>query len=377
MKGGIYSDEKCPVCGGQYRDFVNYLACPQHKQCRASKFVVRFGKITKRFRSYGEAQRFLTGLRFKTDESTFDARDYMRDNPMSFINMTEKWKGYKKAQVKKHSYRSINNHVEKAQAYFGNTNVRDIKYGHLEDFTNSLTLSDKTKHNVLATLHSFYTWLKRRREIREIPDFPTISYELGYRGVVDKDTQIKIIEEVKRVAPDYKTYLGIKWLSTYISIRPNELRTILEKHIDTVNGYFYIPKPKEKRYKSVPIIQEDIDILKTLPPSFPELPFFRDKKTGKMFGQNKFYKYWKKACKNLGITGVDLYGGTRHSSARALRKYFSPEQIKRATMHTTNAAFERYFKIESDDLRDIYRRSADVISIDKIDNALITKKGPF
>jgi hypothetical protein len=61
-----------------------------------------------------------------------------------------------------------------------------------------------------------------------------------------------------------------------------------------------------------------------------------------------------KACKNLGIEGVDLYGGTRHSSARALRQYCSPEEIRRATMHSTNKAFERYFQMESDDLRQMY-----------------------
>ncbi len=53
--------------------------------------------------------------------------------------------------------------------------------------------------------------------------------------------------------------------------------------------------------------------------------------------------------------GVDLYGGTRRSSAIALRKLRTPEEIKRATMHSTNKAFERYFRIESEDLRDIYR----------------------
>ncbi len=60
----------------------------------------------------------------------------------------------------------------------------------------------------------------------------------------------------------------------------------------------------------------------------------------------------------MGIADVDLYGGTRHSSARALRKHFSPEQIKRATMHSTNKAFERYFQIESDDVRMIYAKSS-------------------
>lgn len=41
-------------------------------------------------------------------------------------------------------------------------------------------------------------------------------------------------------------------------------------------------------------------------------------------------------------------------SARALREFNSPEEIKRATMHTTNKAFERYFKIEIDELKNIY-----------------------
>ena len=51
---------------------------------------------------------------------------------------------------------------------------------------------------------------------------------------------------------------------------------------------------------------------------------------------------------------MDLYGGTKHSSATALRKFRSPEQIKKATMHATNKAFERYFRIELDDLREVY-----------------------
>jgi hypothetical protein len=52
---------------------------------------------------------------------------------------------------------------------------------------------------------------------------------------------------------------------------------------------------------------------------------------------------------------VGLYGGTWHSSAIALRRFRTPEMIKHATMHSTNKAFERYFRIESEDLRDIYR----------------------
>jgi hypothetical protein len=87
---------------------------------------------------------------------------------------------------------------------------------------------------------------------------------------------------------------------------------------------------------------------------------------GTPFGQHVLYDWWKKACGNIGILDVDMYGGTRHSSARALRAKFSPEQIKRATMHSTSKAFERYFKVESDEVRTIYESG----------NALVIKNGP-
>jgi hypothetical protein len=69
------------------------------------------------------------------------------------------------------------------------------------------------------------------------------------------------------------------------------------------------------------------------------------------------YKWWKKACANLGVEGIDLYGGTRHSTVTALRKDFSPEQIKAGTMHSTNKAFDRYLQIQTDDALSIYEAS--------------------
>jgi len=70
-----------------------------------------------------------------------------------------------------------------------------------------------------------------------------------------------------------------------------------------------------------------------------------------------FYRYWKKACDNLGIKDIDLYGGTKHSTAVYLGQFFTPEQIKTATMHSTNKAFERYFRIQHQKVKSIYEKS--------------------
>lgn len=363
MKGGIYSSEKCSICGGSLRDMNGYIGCPLHKQVKSIKLFVRFDNIFKRFKTYEKAARFLNGLRFKTDESTYDERDYRRDNPLGFINMSEKFLEYAKPKTA----HNMLPHIRHAQNYFTDRNVKDLKCGDFEDFLRTLALSDKTKSNIIGTLKVFFRWMKRRQDIFEIPAFPVVEYQLGYRKTVNKDTQRAIIEEVKRIAP-VKVYLGIKWLATYFSVRPAEMINIKEGEIDISNAYLYFPHPKERRFKSVPIIQEDIDILASFPLSALAMPFFRHEgglqgtAKDQSYGEKYFYKWWKRACDNLKIEGVDLYGGTRHSTVRALRKHFSPEQLKEAAMSKTNKAFERYLgQAEDDDILTVYKKGAEVI----------------
>ena len=158
-----------------------------------------------------------------------------------------------------------------------------------------------------------------------------------------------------------KIWLGVKWLATYIGIRPTELINIKEQDFDFNLGVVNIRHNKERKPKIVPLMDEDIELIQSFQRSLPHLYFFRHgKRKGvhaskrERFGKDYLYKWWKKACENLGIEGVDLYGGTRHSSARALREYCSLKQIKRESMHSTNVAFERYFNLELGDVKNIY-----------------------
>lgn len=375
MVGGIYSDQRCKICGSAFKDNAkDGLICPNHLEQRATRFKVKFGrKICRRFgRDYYAAQRFLNGLRYKKDEGTLDIRDYKRDNPLGFETLAEKWLEIKKREVKQKSYNNLFNYMQRAIREWGNRNIKEIDYPDIEDFlldqklhNSNEFVSDKTRSNIRSALRDFWIWLRKRRVIRpnQVPEFPDVKFELGFRTTIDKATQETILARIYDMAFHFnpKIWIGIKWLCTYISIRPGELVRIKEKHIDLENGYLIIPHPKEKKPKLVPLIDEDIELIRTFPRGLPELPFFRHVKgikgyaEGKPFGAKYFYKWWVKATKSLCIEGVDLYGGTRHSSAIALRKYRTPEEIKRATMHSTNKAFERYFHIESDDLRDIYK----------------------
>ena len=366
MKGGIYTREKCPVCGVLMRDnHRNAVSCPTCGKHYAVKLIVKFGDVFLNFHSYDEATRVLTGMRYNTDLGTFDHRDYRRDNPLSFHSLVGKWLAVKQAEVKPSSYGNLARYMALAVHAWGHDNIKAIGYPEIEDFFASLPLSDKTRHNVRSCLHSFWSWLVKRKvlTLAQFPEFPDVKYHLGYRKIIDKATQQAIIEEVRRISHDVnpKIWLGIKWLSTYIAIRPGELVQIQEGDIDLKLGILTVRHTKEGRQKFVPLLEEDKDLIASLPQGLPHLSFFRHGSgvsgctPGESFGRKYFYKWWCRACKNLGVVGVDLYGGTRHSSATALKEFLSPEQIKAGTMHSTNKAFERYFQTNTSDALEVFR----------------------
>jgi len=366
MKGGVYKS------GSKY----------------GKPWQVRHGNIHKTFATEEDARIFLAGLWVKDKEKILDERAYRRDNPLGFSNQAEKWLGIKKNEVR--CYRNLANHIGRATAFFGNKNIKDISYASLEDFLLSLpeTLSGKTKANILATLHAFFVWLKKRGEIQSVPRFPKVKYELGWRKTVDKATQQAIFEEVYRLTNDKnpKLWIGFLWLCVYYSIRPIELIHIQEKDFRYDLGGVEIWYSKTGKPKFVPFLPEDLELAKSFGPAFPSLYFFRHvqgnghAKPGSRFGKDLLWRQCRQALKNLGMDkeGLSLYGITRHSSMRALRKTKTPEEIRRGSMHRTSESFERYFRIEQDEVRDVYSSTNLVRNFDQSGtNKLLKIEGKY
>ena len=326
-------------------------------------WIVRYpGGIWRRFNDYTDAENFLISVNYKdTQEGGIDPRDYRRDAPLGFETLSSQWLEIKAAEGLR-SMKNPRRHVRYAVQHFGNVNVKSIQYGNLEDFfivmRRTTDLSDKSLHDIRTTLRTFFRWVSKREPNFKAPDFPEISFDLTYRKTISLEEQAAIIEEVRKIswASNPKIYLGVLWLATYPAVRPIELVNVLEGDIDLPNGLITVRHNKVKgQFKRIYLIPEDVTTIRGLPRGLPHLYFFRHEAgkrgqpAGKRFGKDYWYTWWRRACANLGIEGVPLYPGTKHSSVTALGDVFSPEEIMgNATGHRTNRAFARYFQEQAD-----------------------------
>jgi len=369
MKGNITTRERCFVCKSNllHDERRNGCFCPEHPQVGATTFIVRFGSdIYRRFKNYQQATQFLTGLRYKTGEGSFDLNDYRKENPNGFRNLSER---YLKKKTKKKSFSNIRNYIKVAQKHFEDTNIKYINSADIDEFLFDIPgISEKTRSNYKSTLSDFWKQIKKWRIITlaQLPDFTEIDIdvELGYRNFTTWEEQSKILEKIKEMAINPKQWFGIELLSVYTKLRPQDLLKLTEGDIELDPGMLYIHYPTKKKNQllTVRLAPDHIEIFKKLKDKYPALPnvkFFRhiDGVSGvakdAQFGEKYFYKAWTAACKELGIEGLDLYGGTRHTTTTEIAKLEGKAAAKKHSGHRTNKAFDRYCQMDEKESSDM------------------------
>lgn len=376
MKGSIHSDQTCPICGTRFKSVEpRGLFCPNHPKQSPAKFKVIFGKITRRFDNYPAALQFLTGLRFQDGSGQIDERDYqIKAKPLSFSRLVGEWLNIKKTTLKPKSWSAMAAAMAHAQKQFGEANIKSITFAHVQDFLLNHQAAPKTKANLLAFLKQFWVWAHDRYDVPVLKKWPDIGpVEMAYRKTLDLEIQDRILESIQKHEP-FRVWLAIKWLATYISIRPGEMISLKEWQVDRERGWLIVPHPKEKKPKIVQLTAADLTIVRSLPKADDQTPFFRHEggvqgaPVNAAFGPRQLYRAWKRATAKLGIYDVDLYGGTKHSTAMGLDGLMTPEQVKALTMHTSKA-FERYFRPKAD-----YSAREKILNIvkEQADNGLTT-----
>lgn len=391
MAGDIYSRQKCSICNGPliHDPKRRGCFCKDHPHVSASTFILRFpGNIYRNFADYIQAEQELNYLRHeKGSRARFNPDDYRSARPNSFRMLKDK---YLKRKENLSSFRDIARYINRAADYFDLTNIRDISGADIEDYLFSIQgISEKTRHNHMTQLRDFWSWCLKRGNIisvYEMPMFPDIHYELGRRKLTDWNTQELILSTVKDLSyhVNPKIWFGIDILATYTALRPDDLRRVHENSLDVQSGFLTIfnPTKRKNKFKVIRLIDDHVKTWRELQrqfPAMPDMPFFRHNgginrvKAGEPFGEKYLYKWWTKACIEIGLEGVPLYPGTKHTTATETARLLGTEKALTAS-GLTNKAFNRYCEIENSDSFETVtaimkkkKKSAEVLRLKKRD----------
>jgi len=286
----------------------------------------------------------------------YDPRDWTSDEPLSFKNVTEEWLDCRKKDVR--AYRLLSNHIERAKDFFGNRNLKTIRFKELDTLVKSLpeTLSAKTKRNILATLHSFFKWVIDQEldtpNPMIMPRFPKIPYEKPpMPKILSPEDQAKVLGILAQQKP-YKIYIAALWCITY-GLRWEEVRQIKGNDFD--NGYMTVWDWKQKHYKRKKLLKEDWDTVKR-DKLFGNEYFFRHN-SGRQYGKDFLYERIRKTLKTLGFYGVKAYAVIRHSTITALSEFYTPEEIQKLfSLHLSDSVWH-YLHYDDDKKQEMYARA--------------------
>lgn len=363
MQGNIYTREKCTQC----KTTLKYTKgkgciCPEHYretgQIARTMYVWFPGKIHVNFQDIDKAEQFLNELRVKKgrDKERFDPEDFRTAKPNAFVTLVP---GYLAEKKKLTSYKKIARYLNEASAHFGDRILREIRWGDIRDYVFSIRkqkggeeLSDKTRVNILSQLHDFWMWALEREVITlaEMPAFKKLNCDLGYRKITTWEIQEKVLDQIHKNTFHFnpKVWLAVDMLATYVEIRPDDIRRLRE--CDYANGYIELLRPTKKKGKKkiIRLCEDHVQLWESLMDDIPsETKFFRHAKTmrnkpaGTPFGINYLHDVWDAAAKEVGLVGVPLYPGTKHTTATETTKLVGRKKSQEAS-GLTSKAFDRY-----------------------------------
>lgn len=373
MKGGVYSKEKCPVCGGNFKRIENDLLCPDHQtrprrvyiQLYASAFHKHINIFTDRqgypFTSYEQAARILNKIRAEIDEKTFDPTRYVAEKlkPLRFSNWSESWLQKKEIEAEKGlkspSYlKAVRVYVRRFQKYFGEIDIRDIGTKAINDFYLTMDGSPKYVKNILDGLQKLLQDAFDWGDIKQMPKFPKIDVPEADIKTIDLDMQDSIISSI----PDLMDRTFILFLAR-LMLRPCEPRALYWEDLDfkhhrvTIRRHYSLneirPATKSKNIKVLPLGGELEQALLALPRHLTS-PFVFWKKNGHPFSESWARKLWKRVCKQKGVD-IGLYQGTKHSSATELADREGVDLAQEFLGHSNRAMTKRYVKQNPERLR--------------------------
>lgn len=221
--------------------------------------------------------------------------------------------------------------------------MRDIRTRHVKGFSDSLpeSLSQKTRRNILDALRKFLNDMRVLDIIDKVPSIPKTGIPQVSFNWCDMETQEAILREIPSV------HWPIMWFIAKQGVRPAEARALHWEDLDLRKGLVCIRRTfslnelkvttKGKHADWLPLHPEVKKMIMELPRGISGFIFtYRDRP----YSESMMRKLWKAACGRLGISGLTLYQGTRHSVAsdavqRGLSLYDVMDALRHRDIRTT------------------------------------------
>lgn len=386
MKGSIRTKEKCPKCGKSFENIDNrLLICKDHFTIPTRYFIDLYwhGRQLKIYsdsngrilNNYELASRLLTEIRQKIDKpGKFDPADYVakRYQAMQFSDYARKWvyrykEMYIRKEISKITWAQKKSYTDALFIpFFKNYDIRDIKTGDIEDFYFSLSPDYETitKKIIMNILNTLFRYAKRRKDIKEMPDFPAINSEEKKIRWIDEETQDRIYGQI----PD--RYKPIFLFMIRQGVRPGEARALRYEDMDrkarivtiqrTFSGSDIKENTKTNRIRILPLAE---DVYEMICKNDSIAGFVFTTHCGNPFVNNRYIRrIWTKAVKDAGLEHISMYNGTRHSFAsQAVNRGVPLNLIQDFLGHTTQTMTRRYAHIDIEGLKLVIDKKAKIL----------------
>lgn len=378
MKGGIYSKERCPVCGKNFQHAENDLLCPDHRTRPRRYYIAMYNRELGRnlvlcsdptrrlpFSSYEMAYRILEKIRSEIDAHAFDLSRYVQAKlrPLQFSTWADEWLRKKEILVEKKvrtpSYlKELKRFVEIYKGFFGEMDIRDIGNKVIDDFFLSIRGKPKYQANILSCLHKMLADAMDWGDIKVMPKFPKIEVPEYDFQPIDLETQDLIINSIE----DKMDRAYILFCAREM-VRPSETRALCWDAVDlahnkvTIKRHFSLSElwtaTKSRAIKVLPL-DPDVKVLLEGLPRHIKSPFVFHKEDGRPYSESYARKLWNRITGEMGIR-ISLYQGTRHSSATEAATRVSMDVISEFLGHTSQRMSRRYVKQNADRLKGALR----------------------
>lgn len=371
MKGHVRTNEKCPVCHGDFREELIgrsiALVCPAHRTFPRRFYVDQSGFKLKRRKRYFDkagnafqcreaAQQYLDTLRAAyRDRLTWDATEWDEVDAAEFRFPVEwsKWTEAMEAGWRKGYCRQVEWIGEKVIGpRWEKLDVRDLRNAHLMDLQAATAKAYKPSvvKLIIGVACSFLSWLRKRGDIKTLLVRPTVRVPQRDLFILDSTQQTAIIDAAR---PRYRSIFR---LAVRTGVRPCEVCAIRVQ--DVVGGYLHFQRSisdfgivsdtKTGKIHRKPIPPDMTgEIAAAMRDKLPGAYLFTGR-AGTPHRPGTLSREWRRAAVAVGLEGSTFNVGTRHSFAtRTWREEETAAKVRtaKAVGHTGPVVtFRNYVK---------------------------------